>query len=70
MSYDGRDVYGVTRDGDTARVLHYPDPDARTPCCKTSVTVTAEDRAADPDGLGWCAALHRAYLETERRHGR
>ncbi len=70
MSYDGRDVYGVTRKDDMAYVRHYPSPDSKSPCCETSVTVTAEDRAADPDGVGWLAALRRARIETERRHGR
>jgi hypothetical protein len=70
MTYDGKDAYGVTRDGSSATVRHYSSQEAREACCETSATVTDSDRAADREGLGWIVALGRAYAEIEKRHGR
>lgn len=56
------DCYGVTWDGDTATVTHYPDHETRRACCKQTVTITDEDRTQAMDfetRKGSVAALKR-----------
>jgi hypothetical protein len=69
--YAGLDVYTVQRQGNVATVLHYQDEKTEEPCCRTTVTVTDDDRrlALGDDSSGWITALTRAHKEIEARHG-
>lgn len=72
--YTGEDCYRVTAKGTDAWIVrHYPTRHTGRPCCTVTVRLTPADQAQaipDADPFGHAAALHRAYLAIEQKHGR